>query len=78
MMLRDEEDEYLAVQVEVLLAKDLFGDPFAAQVAKETFANPELSKLELESLVRRRVLRKDGSWGPEVTNAISLVNLLKS
>ncbi len=68
------DEEGLAVQVEVLLARDLYGEDYAQVTADRTCANPELSTEETAILVRRKVLNRDGSWGKEVTVALQAVN----
>lgn len=68
------DEECIAVQVEVLLARDLFGEDYALVTEERTNANPSLSPEETAILVRRKVLNRDGSWGKEVTMALGAVN----
>lgn len=68
------DQEGLAVQVEVLLARDLFGADYAWETEIRTNANSKLTPEETAILVRRKVLNRDGSWGKEVTVALQAVN----
>lgn len=68
------DQEGLAVQVEVLLARELFGADFAWSTEIRTNANSKLSPEETAILVRRKVLNRDGSWGKEVATALGVVS----
>jgi hypothetical protein len=67
------DEEVLAVQVQVLLARFLFGNRYAKKVIEFTSANKNLSNEEFKTLTDRGLFTGGGSWNETVTNALKAV-----